>query len=89
MIFLSIITESIWIFTRSPLNVVHAGIELLRETLLARFEDKTVLDLIADVYDSSVMAINILADLLSFENLDAGGALTQSAMFSPVILDNG
>lgn len=57
--------------------------------MLARFEDKTVLDLIADVYDSSVMAINILADLLSFENLDAGGALTQSAMFSPVILDNG
>ena len=57
----------------SPLNVVHVGIELLRDQLLKnRFIESCVVELINDVYTSSEAAINILSDLLNFENIDAG-----------------
>ena len=53
--------------------MVHAGIELLKEHLLRLSTvDDAVMGLVDDVYNSSLAAINILTDLLNFENLDAG-----------------
>ena len=68
----------------SPLNVVHVGIELLRDQLLKnRFIESCVVELINDVYTSSEAAINILSDLLNFENIDAG---LSSFVLSPIPL---
>ena len=58
---------------RSPLNVVHASIELLKDYLAAlAVSDAALTDLIDDAYKSSLAAINILSNLLNFENIDAG-----------------
>ena len=59
--------------TRSPLNVVHVSIELLRDYLAKlAFRETMALELIDDAYNSSLAAISILSNLLNFENLDAG-----------------
>ena len=63
----------IHIHLRSPLNVVHASIELLKDYLAAlSISDAALTDLIDDAYKSSLAAINILSNLLNFENIDAG-----------------
>eukprot|EP00597_Dinobryon_sp_UTEXLB2267_P008080 CAMPEP_0170084348 /NCGR_PEP_ID=MMETSP0019_2-20121128/19592_1 /TAXON_ID=98059 /ORGANISM="Dinobryon sp., Strain UTEXLB2267" /LENGTH=563 /DNA_ID=CAMNT_0010300441 /DNA_START=238 /DNA_END=1929 /DNA_ORIENTATION=+ len=58
---------------RSPLNVVHAGLDILRgelESYKSLSED--VLELVEDIFSASDSAINILNDLLNYEHLDAG-----------------
>ena len=62
---------------RSPLNVAYAGLEMLKNDLAAAqisgipIDEKTVV-LAEDAYFSSDMAINILNDLLLYENIDSG-----------------
>eukprot|EP00597_Dinobryon_sp_UTEXLB2267_P002513 CAMPEP_0170059442 /NCGR_PEP_ID=MMETSP0019_2-20121128/1716_1 /TAXON_ID=98059 /ORGANISM="Dinobryon sp., Strain UTEXLB2267" /LENGTH=737 /DNA_ID=CAMNT_0010264689 /DNA_START=629 /DNA_END=2842 /DNA_ORIENTATION=+ len=62
---------------RSPLNVVHAGLELVLMDLRRfdkelddRFHD--TVDLLEDIFAASDSAITILNDLLNYEHLDSG-----------------
>jgi len=73
---------------RSPLNVVHAGLDILRDELrqLQAMENSTDLtsilnsskcfdkikELVEDIFAASDSAINILNDLLDYEHMDAG-----------------
>lgn len=65
---------------RSPLNVVHAGLDILRSELssmetfngvFGQISDSTA-ELIEDIYTASETAIAILNDLLHYEHMDAG-----------------
>jgi len=65
---------------RSPLNVVHAGLDILRSELgclesvhgvISQISDSTA-ELIEDIYTASETAIAILNDLLHYEHMDAG-----------------
>jgi len=59
---------------RSPLNVVLAGLELLRADLKDATErvNMSVFELIDDMQYAGETAINILNDLLHYEHMDAG-----------------
>mmetsp|Transcript_9907 Transcript_9907/g.13587 ORF Transcript_9907/g.13587 Transcript_9907/m.13587 type:complete len:940 (-) Transcript_9907:315-3134(-) len=61
---------------RSPLNVVHAGLDLLRSELsvcpVMAPAITDLMELVEDMFSASESAINILNDLLNYENLDAG-----------------
>ena len=70
------------ILVRSPLNVVHAGLEILRDELREldagkstkcdENNNKGLLELVEDIFAASDSAINILNDLLNYEHMDAG-----------------
>lgn len=65
---------------RSPLNVVHAGLDILRSELgcMENFNglfgqvSESTAELIEDIYTASETAISILNDLLHYEHMDAG-----------------
>ena len=57
---------------RSPLNVVHAGLELLRADLVAAGAISSTLILLQDIYFASSAAIEILNDMLQYEHIDSG-----------------
>mmetsp|Transcript_25141 Transcript_25141/g.36099 ORF Transcript_25141/g.36099 Transcript_25141/m.36099 type:complete len:435 (+) Transcript_25141:42-1346(+) len=63
---------------RSPLNVVHAGLDILRSELANSSSESIVtiprrtLELINDIYSASETAIDILNDLLHYEHMDSG-----------------
>ena len=63
-------------YNRSPLNVVHAGLDLLRSELsicpVMAPAITDLMELVEDMFSASESAINILNDLLNYENLDAG-----------------
>jgi len=58
------------------MNVMHAGVEMLREELKSdavRGGNLCVIkDLLDDIYAASESAISVLNDLLNYEHLDAG-----------------
>jgi len=56
---------------RSPLNVVLAGLELLRGDL-KEVVNSSIFDLINDMQTAGETAITILNDLLHYEQMDAG-----------------
>jgi len=56
---------------RSPLNVVLAGLELLRADLNSGV-NLSISDLIDDMQSAAETAITILNDLLNYEHMDAG-----------------
>ena len=56
---------------RSPLNVVLAGLELLRSDLNIGVKH-SIFDLIDDMQSAAETAITILNDLLNYEHMDAG-----------------
>ena len=70
--------------SRSPLNVVHAGLDILRSEVrnlpaaAIQAAVRFMSDLLEDIFSSSETAILILNDLLQYENLDAG---TESIFF--------
>eukprot|EP01036_Dinobryon_divergens_P023757 gene23757-32142_t len=58
---------------RSPLNVVHAGLELLKADLTAADGVlSSTLTLLQDIYFASSAAIEILNDMLQYEHIDSG-----------------
>jgi len=62
---------------RSPLNVVHAGLDILLGDLRSQQLEvastmKGIIELAEDIYSASESAIHILNDLLEYEHLDAG-----------------
>jgi signal transduction histidine kinase len=58
---------------RSPLNVVHAGLDLLQTELNpGAVATESTCELVGDMFSASESAILILGDLLLYENLDAG-----------------
>ena len=57
---------------RSPLNVVHAGLELLRADLTAAGALPSTLTLLQDIFFASSAAIEILNDMLQYEHIDSG-----------------
>jgi len=58
---------------RSPLNVVHAGLDILRSELQSSSSVAgSTRDLVEDIYSASETAINILNDLLHYEHMDSG-----------------
>lgn len=68
---------------RSPLNVVHAGLDLLLGDMksVAEWTPAAVRSMIGvaeDMFSASDSAINILNDLLQYEHMDAG------ALSSPI-----
>ena len=72
------------ILIRSPLNVVHAGLDLLRSELQSVAAlSRNTLELVEDIFTSSESAINILNDLLSYEYIDAGLILNISMPIVP------
>lgn len=59
---------------RSPLNVVHAGLDLLLVDLKkceVSVSDR-FLELVEDIFAASDSAITILNDLLNYEHMDSG-----------------
>mmetsp|Transcript_25988 Transcript_25988/g.37270 ORF Transcript_25988/g.37270 Transcript_25988/m.37270 type:complete len:835 (+) Transcript_25988:1356-3860(+) len=57
---------------RSPLNVMHAGLQLLIDELRQHTDFLKCMELVEDILSASDSAISILDDLLSYEYLDAG-----------------
>ena len=57
---------------RSPLNVVHAGLELLQADLAAAGSISPVRTLLQDIYFASNAVIDILNDMVQFEHIDSG-----------------
>eukprot|EP01036_Dinobryon_divergens_P061927 gene61927-biopygen33478 len=64
---------------RSPLNIVHAGLDLLMLTVKAADPtapfisiDRSTADFIFQMFFASESAINILNDLLQYEHMEAG-----------------
>jgi signal transduction histidine kinase len=57
---------------RSPLNVVHAGLELMRADLIAADVHSSTLSLLQDIFSASSAAIDILNDMLQYEHIDSG-----------------
>ena len=57
---------------RSPLNVVHAGLELLQADVAADGLSSSNLSLLKDIYFASTAAIDILNDMLQYEHIDSG-----------------
>lgn len=67
---------------RSPLNVVHGGLDLLMSEI--RVSDpnaefvpisRSTVELIQHIFSSSESAIDLLNDLLHYEQIDAGNSL--------------
>ena len=65
---------------RSPLNIVHAGLDLLVLTIKAADPsspsisiDRSTADFVFQMFFASESAINILNDLLQYEHIEAGG----------------
>ena len=57
---------------RSPLNVVHAGLELLQADLIVAGALSSTRSLLKDIYFASSAAIDILNDMLQYEHIDSG-----------------
>ena len=74
---------------RSPLNVVHAGLELLRADLVATGALPSTLSLLQDIYLSSGAAIEILNDMLQYEHIDSGTFKLDCAAIALVQAFNG
>lgn len=56
---------------RSPLFVVSAGLEMtINELEATSAVPQTLVDLVSDVFDSTTSAINLLNDLLQYENME-------------------
>ena len=75
---------------RSPLNVVHAGLELLLVDLKRVDGDvndrlRAAVELVEDIFSASDTAISILNDLLNYEHMDSGGEYSMKCM-SDVLL---
>lgn len=67
------------VMLRSPLNIVHAGLDIIRAEINPHSNElflpslsKEAAEMIEDVYSASETAIDILNDLLNYENIDAG-----------------
>ena len=67
--------------SRSPLNVVHVGLEMLVSLIHSTDPasptvsiDRSTADFILQMFFSSESAINILNDLLQYEHMEAGGS---------------
>ena len=59
--------------SRSPLNVVRAGLDVLRNELnLTAGVEPSTLELLDDIISSSDTSINFLNELLDYEHMDAG-----------------
>jgi len=62
--------------SRSPLNVVRIGLDILRSELTrpnSTFKvDPSTLEFLEDIISSSDTSINILNELLDYEHMDAG-----------------
>ena len=57
---------------RSPLNVAHAGLEILKADLEAMGASLAILSLLDDIFSASNAAIEILNDMLHYEHMDSG-----------------
>ena len=57
---------------RSPLNVAHAGLEILKTELEAARVSISILSLLDDIFSASNTAIEILNDMLHYEHIDSG-----------------
>eukprot|EP01036_Dinobryon_divergens_P026188 gene26187-34806_t len=57
---------------RSPLNVAHAGLEILKGELETTGATNFVRELLDDIYFASNTAIDILNDMLQYEYIDSG-----------------
>lgn len=74
---------------RSPLNVVHVGLEMLLTEIRKSDPaspfvsiDRSTADFIVHMFTSSESAINILNDLLQYEHMEAGIVLEYSTSSS-------
>ena len=57
---------------RSPLNVAHAGLEILKADLETARVSISILNLLDDIFSASNTAIEILNDMLHYEHIDSG-----------------
>ena len=57
---------------RSPLNVSHAGLEILKAELETMGASLAILALVDDIFSASNAAIEILNDTLHYEHLESG-----------------
>ena len=57
---------------RSPLNVCHAGMEILKAELEIAGVSDSMKDLLEDIFAASNTAIEILNDMLQYEHIDSG-----------------
>ena len=71
------IENNCYLFTRSPLNVVHAGLDILRSDINLDDPSTMVLtrdkvELIEQMFSASGSSIDLLNDLLIYEHIDSG-----------------
>ena len=63
---------------RSPLNIVHAGLDIIRSEMKAIEDSSSVVlssetaGMVEQIFSASETAINILDDLLNYEHMDSG-----------------
>ena len=65
-------------YTRSPLSVVHAGLDILKAKVKVLNNsgqviiDADTVELVEQIFSSSGTSIDILDDLLVYEHIDSG-----------------
>ncbi len=65
-------------YTRSPLSVVHAGLDILKAKVKVSNNsgqviiDADTVELVEQIFSSSGTSIDILDDLLVYEHIDSG-----------------
>lgn len=65
---------------RSPLNVVIAGLDILKSELDINSESKVtsqMVELVEDIFAASKSAVHILSDLLNYESIEAGNFILE------------
>jgi hypothetical protein len=64
--------------SRSPLNIVHAGLDIIRSEIEANegatavYISPETAKMIRNIFSASETSIHILNDLLHYEHIDAG-----------------
>ena len=71
---------------RSALNVSVAGLEMIKSEIEVTDANVGLIDLVYDVSESNETAVEILSDLLQYENIEAGSLLIALACPSSISL---
>ena len=76
---------------RSPLSIVHEGLDIIRSEIEASEVDTVVFmspktaKMIRNIFSASETSINILNDLLHCEHIDAGDLNCSNSLYSYIV----
>ena len=80
------LTTYIYFRKRSPLNIIYAGLDMLKHEMISEhcsttnedaydledFKKRRSVEMLDEIYEASEAAIEILNDLLQYEHIDSG-----------------